>query len=140
MRQPAVAVSIVLACLMACSRKANPPPPPPDPRDLPANIDRIARDVLAETGVPSASVAAVSDGKVVYVHAYGNARLEPPTPAAPDMRYSIGSISKQLTAVAILLLAQDGKLKLDDPVGKYVPNLTRGDTVTIRQILSHTSG
>ncbi|HMG52525.1 MAG TPA: serine hydrolase domain-containing protein, partial [Kofleriaceae bacterium] len=100
----------------------------------------IANDVLAATGVPSASVAAVSDGKVVYVHAYGNARLEPATPATSAMRYSIGSISKQLTAVAILLLAQDGKLTLDDPVGKYVPNLTRGDAVTIRQILSHTSG
>jgi D-alanyl-D-alanine carboxypeptidase len=125
--------------LVACgSKKAT--PPPPDPKDLPANIDRIANEVLAATGVPSASVAAVSDGKVIYVHAYGNARLEPATPAKPEMRYSIGSISKQLTATAILLLAQDGKLTLDDPVGKYVPGLTRGDAITIRQILSHTSG
>jgi CubicO group peptidase (beta-lactamase class C family) len=56
------------------------------------------------------------------------------------MRYSIGSISKQFTAAAILLLEQQRKLSLDDPVGKYVPGLTRGDEVTIRQILSHTSG
>jgi CubicO group peptidase (beta-lactamase class C family) len=56
------------------------------------------------------------------------------------MRYSIGSISKQFTAAAILLLQEQGKLSLDDPVGKYVPGLTRGDEVTIRQILSHTSG
>jgi CubicO group peptidase (beta-lactamase class C family) len=56
------------------------------------------------------------------------------------MRYSIGSISKQFTAAAILLLQEEGKLTLDDPVGKYVPGLTRGDEVTIRQILSHTSG
>ena len=132
-----------LACLLAlasCGKRASKPPPPPDPKDLPANIDRIAGDVLAASGVPSASVAAVSDGKVVYVHAYGNARLDPVTPAKPEMRYSIGSISKQLTAAAVLLLAEDGKLTLDDPVGKYVPNLTRGDAVTIRQILSHTSG
>lgn len=128
--------------LSSCGRHESKPaaPPPLDPKDLPANIDRIAGDVLAATGVPSASVAAVSDGKVVYVHAYGNARLEPATPAAPAMRYSIGSISKQLTATAVLLLAQDGKLTLDDPVGNYVPNLTRGDAITIRQILSHTSG
>jgi len=131
----------VAACLtISCGKHKAAPPPPLDPKDLPANIDRIANDVLAATGVPSASLAAVSDGVVVYVHAYGNARLEPATPATPAMRYSIGSISKQLTAVAILLLAQDGALTLDDPVGKYVPNLTRGDAVTIRQILSHTSG
>ena len=133
------------ACLaagsMACGKHAGKSkPPPPDPKDIPANIDRIAGDVLAATGVPSASVAAVSEGKVVYVHAYGNARLTPATPAAPAMRYSIGSISKQLTAAAVLLLAEDGKLTLDDPVGKYVGNLTRGDAITIRQILSHTSG
>ncbi|HEY0484106.1 MAG TPA: serine hydrolase domain-containing protein [Kofleriaceae bacterium] len=146
MRRPAVAGSLsLIACLAACamscgSQKSRSKPPPPDPKDIPANIDRIAAEVLAETGVPSASVAAVTDGKVVYVHAYGNARLEPPTPAAPPMRYSIGSISKQLTAAAVLLLVEDGKLTLDDPVGKYVPNLTRGDAVTIRQILSHTSG
>jgi D-alanyl-D-alanine carboxypeptidase len=128
------------ACVTACGTRKAAPPPPPDPKDIPANIDRIASDVLAATGVPSASVAAVSDGKIVYVHAYGNARLEPATPATPAMRYSIGSISKQLTAVALLLLAEDGKLTLDDPVGKYVPDLTRGDAITIRQILSHTSG
>ena len=56
------------------------------------------------------------------------------------MRYSIGSISKQFTATAILLLQEQGKLSLDDPVAKYLPGLTRGDEVTIRQILSHTSG
>ena len=60
--------------------------------------------------------------------------------ATPEMRYSIGSISKQFTATAILLLQEQGKLSLDDPVGKYVPGLTRGNEVTIRQILSHTSG
>jgi CubicO group peptidase (beta-lactamase class C family) len=56
------------------------------------------------------------------------------------MRYSIGSISKQFTAAAILMLQEDGKLSLDDTVGKYIPGLTEGDKVTIRQILSHTSG
>jgi CubicO group peptidase (beta-lactamase class C family) len=103
-------------------------------------IDRIAVQVLEETGVPSASVAVVKGGKLVYAHAYGKARLEPANAATPEMRYSIGSISKQFTAAAILLLQEDGKLSLDDAVGKYVPGLTRGNEVTIRQILSHTSG
>jgi CubicO group peptidase (beta-lactamase class C family) len=103
-------------------------------------IDRIARQVLEQTGVPSASVAIVQHGKLVYTHAYGDARLQPRIPATPEMRYSIGSISKQFTAAAMLLLQEEGKLSLDDPVGKYLPGLTRGDEVTIRQILSHTSG
>jgi CubicO group peptidase (beta-lactamase class C family) len=107
-------------------------------------IDRIAAQVLEQTGVPSASVAVVQAGKLVYTHAYGSARLATPTtpavPATPQMRYSIGSISKQFTAATILMLQEEGKLSLDDPIGKYVPGLTRGGEVTIRQILSHTSG
>jgi len=108
--------------------------------DLKARVDRIAAQVLEQTGVPSASVAVVQHGKLAYTHAYGLARLDPRTPATPEMRYSIGSISKQFTAAAILLLQEQGKLSLDDTVGKYIPGLTEGDKVTIRQILSHTSG
>src|SRR6201996_6187935 len=108
--------------------------------DLRGKIDAVANKVLEDTGVPSASVAIVQKGQVVYTNAYGKARLEPPTPAAPQMRYSIGSISKQFTAASILLLEQQGKLSIDDPVSKYIPGLTRGDEVTIRMLLSHTSG
>lgn len=107
---------------------------------LRARVDLISTQVLQQTGVPSASVAVVKGGKLVYTHAYGLARLESAQPATPDMRYSIGSISKQFTAAAILLLQEDGKLSLDDAIGKYVPGLTRGNEVTIRQILSHTAG
>ncbi len=111
---------------------------------LSSRVDRIAAQVLDQTGVPSASVAVVKGGKLVYTHAYGQARLAtenaPAVAATPEMRYSIGSISKQFTAAAILLLQEDGKLSLDDAVGKYVPGLTRGHEVTIRQILSHTAG
>jgi CubicO group peptidase (beta-lactamase class C family) len=111
---------------------------------LRTRIDRIASQALAQSGVPSASVAVVQDGKLVYTQAYGSARLAtdktPAIPATPSMRYSIGSISKQFTAAAILMLQEEKKLSLDDPVGKYIPGLTRGNEVTIRQILSHTTG
>lgn len=107
---------------------------------LSRNIDSISSQVLRSSGVPSASVAVVKSGKLAYANAYGSAKLDPRVAATPDMRYAIGSISKQFTAVAALLLQQDGKLKLDDPVSKYVPGLTRGNDVTIRQLLSHTSG
>ena len=110
------------------------------PTEMQQKIDKVASDALAKTGVPSASVAVVRDGQIAYLHAYGHARLDPETPAKPEMRYSIGSISKQFTAAAILLLQEQGKLSLDDKVGKFIPNLTRANEVTIRQLLSHTSG
>jgi D-alanyl-D-alanine carboxypeptidase len=111
---------------------------------LKGRVDRIAAQVLEQTGVPSASVAVVQHGKLVYTHAYGDAHLAsatgPAVAATTEMRYSIGSISKQFTAAAVLMLQEEGKLSLDDAVGKYIPGLTEGDKVTIRQILSHTSG
>ena len=107
---------------------------------LRTNIDRIAHGVMEQRDIPSASIAVLEHGKLVFTHAYGNAHLDPDKAATPEMRYSIGSISKQFTAAAILLFQEQGKLSLDDAVGKYVPGLTRGDEVTIRQILSHTSG
>lgn len=103
-------------------------------------VDQIARQVLESTGVPSASIAIVKDGEIAYIQAYGNARLEPPIPARPEMRYSIGSISKQFTSAAILKLSEEHKLSLDDPVSRFFPTLTRANEVTIRELLSHTSG
>ncbi len=105
-----------------------------------AKIDSIAHDVLQTTGVPSASLAIVQDGQIVYAQAYGDARLDPKLPATPQMAYSIGSISKQFTATAVLMLQQQGKLSLDDKVGKWLPELTRANDITLRQVLSMTSG
>ena len=107
---------------------------------LRTQTDSIAHQVLQSTGVPSAGVAVVRNGLVAYANAYGNAGLAPRVAATPEIRYAIGSISKQFTAVAALLLQQEGKLRLDDPVSKYIPGLTRGNDVTVRMLLSHTSG
>ena len=112
----------------------------PTDATLGPKVDSVAAHVLQTTGVPSATVAVVTHGRLAYAKAYGAAKLEPRVAASADMRYGIGSISKQFTAAAILLLAQDGKLKLDDPVSRFVPGLTRGNEVTIREVLSHTSG
>src|SRR5256885_16727652 len=69
-------------------------------QDLGHDIDKAVAEILAKSGAPSASVAVVKDGKIAYVHAYGSARLEPPMPATPEMRYSIGSGSQPVTASA----------------------------------------
>jgi D-alanyl-D-alanine carboxypeptidase len=124
----------LLLCVSAFSALAQLPAP------IETAIDEAIRQALAENGGPSASVAIVKDGKVAYARAYGDARLEPKTPAQPAMRYKIASNSKQITATAILLLAEEGKLSLDDPVARFLPSLTRAGDVTIRELLSHTSG
>lgn len=110
------------------------------PAGLSSQIDKTVAEVLARTGAPSASIAVVRDGKIAYVHAYGTANLEARTPATPEMRYSIGSISKQFTAAAVLMLAEEGKLSLDDRVVRTLPELTRAGDVSLRQLLSMTSG
>jgi D-alanyl-D-alanine carboxypeptidase len=108
--------------------------------EIEAKVAAIADTVLHETGVPSASVGIVQDGKVVYTRAFGLARTLPPLPASTDMAYPIGSISKQFTATALLLLQQQGKLSINDPVAKYFPELTRANDVKLRNLMTMTSG
>ncbi len=103
-------------------------------------IDGSMRAWLARTGAPSVSIAVVKGGALAYAHAYGQARLSPDRPADTSTRYAVDSVSKAFTATAILLLQQQNKLHLDDPVSRYIPGLSGGDTVTIRQLLGHTAG
>jgi D-alanyl-D-alanine carboxypeptidase len=102
-------------------------------------IDAAVTRILKASEVPSASIAVITDGKLDYAHAYGDQRLDGST-ATTAARYPLASISKQFTAAAILLLVEDGKMSLDDKVAKYLPTLTGAETVTIRELLSHTSG
>ncbi len=104
-----------------------------------ARIDQLVTKTLADTGVPSASIALVRDGKIVLAKAYGTAS---PTlgRARPDLAYQIASNSKQFTAMALLLLEDEGKLSLDDKVSKWVPGISGGDRIALRQLLSHTAG
>ncbi len=103
-------------------------------------VDAAVAGVLGRTGVPSAEVGLVQNGRVVYTAAFGQARLAPPLAATPAMHYPVGSISKQFTAACVLLLQQDGKLSIEDPVARWFPELTRANEVTLRMLLSHTSG
>ena len=108
--------------------------------DTKTAVDAAIREVVVKTGVPSASVGVVLGGKIVFTQAYGDAKLKPELKATTAMSYPVGSISKQFTATCILLLQEDGKLSLDDTVGKWFPQLTRANEVTLRELLSHTSG
>ncbi len=110
------------------------------PAPLSAKVRAAVTDVMKRTGVPSAAVGIVRDGRIEYVAAFGDARLSPPMPATPAMHYAVGSISKQFTVAAVMLLQQEGKLSVDDPVSKWFPELTRANEVTLRNLMSHTSG
>ncbi len=103
-------------------------------------LDQKISATLAAYGAPSVSVAIVQDGSLSYAKAFGYANLAKHAHAETSTRYAVGSISKQFTVAAILLAQEQGKLSLDDKVGKYLPDLTRANEVTIRQLLSHTSG
>jgi CubicO group peptidase (beta-lactamase class C family) len=103
-----------------------------------SQIDQLVTATLSNTGVPSAEIAIVRDGKLVLDKAYGKANEG--LPARPDLPYQIASNSKQFTAMALLLLDDEGKLSIDDKVAKYFPDISGADRITIRQLLSHTSG
>jgi CubicO group peptidase (beta-lactamase class C family) len=93
------------------------------------------------SGTPGASIAVIENGKIIYSKGYGSANLEYGVPNTPATVFHLASVSKQFTGFAIYLLAQDGKLSLDDDVRKYVPKLHDfGKVITIRQLLHHTSG
>jgi D-alanyl-D-alanine carboxypeptidase len=107
---------------------------------LAASADAAATEWLASTGAPSVSIAIVQHGALVYAQAYGHAIETPLHPATAATRYDLDSVSKEFTATAILLLAQEGKLSLEDPLRKWIPNLGVAAGVTLRQVLTHTSG
>lgn len=93
------------------------------------------------TDAPGCALGVYRHGTTLYARGYGMASLELGVPITPRTVFDVGSVSKQFTAMSILLLAKDGKLSIDDAVRKYVPELPAyADRVTIRQLLSHTSG
>jgi CubicO group peptidase (beta-lactamase class C family) len=94
-----------------------------------------------KAGAPGSMILVVQDGKQLVKKAYGMANLELSVPLRTDHAFAIGSVTKQFTAVAILQLVQNGKLSLSDDIRKYIPFFdTHGKTITIENLLTHTSG
>ena len=102
-------------------------------------VDALMRNYAG--GVPGAAVLVLRDRQPVVRASYGLADLETDTPATAETNYRLASVTKQFTAASILLLAEDGRLKLDDRGHKWLPSLPKAaETVTIRHLLTHTSG
>ena len=105
-----------------------------------AEVDGLFAD-FNRPGVPGASMMAIRDGKAVCRRAYGMADLEAGTAATTATNYRLASVTKQFTAMAILMLMERGRLSLDDPLTKFFPDYPAyGKAITVRQMLTHTSG
>ena len=103
-------------------------------------IDADVEAILRRTGTPGATILVAKHGQVIYRHAYGVVDRKSRRPATADTEYEIGSITKQFTAAAIVQLEEAGKLHLDDKLSTYLPDAPHAAEVTLRQLLSHTSG
>ena len=112
---------------------------PPD--DLEEFVDSVAGAVIESGESVGLSVGIAKGDERWFAKGYGLANLELKAPATAKSVYRIGSITKQFTAAAVLLLVEDGKLSLDDPLTRFLPDYpTQGHEVTVRQLLQHTSG
>jgi CubicO group peptidase (beta-lactamase class C family) len=137
MRRPACAVALYL--LLVPPARAQDAPALPKTFDLDAVDAYVAGQVRAK-GFVGLSVAVMRDGRVVFAKGYGKRSLEKGLPVEPETSFAIGSITKQFTCACVFLLAEEGKLSVDDPVAKYFPGLTRARDITLRDLMNHTSG
>jgi CubicO group peptidase (beta-lactamase class C family) len=103
-------------------------------------VDDIGVRAIRDGRAPGLAIGIVEDGRVVYARGFGYAKVDTRAHFDPDTQTYAGEVSRPFTAAALLLLEQDGKLKLDDKIGKYIPELTVGKDVTIEQLLRQTSG
>ena len=105
-----------------------------------AKVRAVAGKAVADRLTPGLQVCVRRHGKVVFSEGFGKADLEWGAPMTPTSVCRIGSVSKQFTAAAVLLLAQDGKLSLDDTLSRFFPDFPNAERLTLRRMLSHTAG
>jgi CubicO group peptidase (beta-lactamase class C family) len=130
-------LGVVLAGVLLASPLACPESLPPD---VTAKVDKVF-ETWDKPDSPGCAVGVYKDGQIVYKRGYGMANLNDDVPITPVTVFHVASMSKQFTAASILLLAQQGKLSLDDDVHKYIPELSEfGERITLRNLLHHTSG
>lgn len=137
--QARLKVVIITFILLINSFSAAAQKRPPD-TDAARAIDELLTKTF-KADEPGAAVIVVRDGKVIHRKGYGKANMELGVAIEPDMVFRLGSITKQFTAVAILMLAERGKLSTSDEITKFLPNYpTKGHKITIEHLLTHTSG
>ena len=135
---PAIATAIVAA---GTSRPHADAPGTQSPDSVRSAIDRTLEAPIKEGKVAGASISVMRRGETIISKSYGSADLELDVPMPSDASFEIGSVTKQFTAASILLLAERGRLSVDDDVTKHLPDYpTHGQHIAIRHLLTHTSG
>ncbi len=141
------ALALALA-LAACSTPAERPEAPvarkpvrvsTPPIDV-GTIDSTIARIVADKHLVGVSVGVMQDGKVVLAKGYGLRSLAPVESVTPTTRFAIGSVTKEFTCSAALLLAEDGKLSMSDPVAKYAPTATRAKDISLLDLGQHVTG
>jgi len=153
-----VVVAVLLACGGEPSTPSVSPVTPPAQQEIPitgaqvpgmGSYDKIVSDLMRKYAIPGGAVAVVRDGKLIYARGFGYADVENKTPVQPDALFRIASVSKPITAVAIMKLVEEGKLTLDARVAPLIAHLTpaqgatvdpRWEQITIKHLLNHTAG
>ena len=104
-------------------------------------IDQYVKSEMARQKIPGLSLAIVRNGKISTLRTYGFANLEHQVPVTPETIFQSGSIGKQFTAAAVMILVQEGKVSLEDKITKYFPDAPDSwKNITVRHLLTHTSG
>jgi D-alanyl-D-alanine carboxypeptidase len=134
-----VALTLVVAGMIAAQVRSAEPPKPPETFDL-AAIDSYVAGQVHDKGYVGLSLAIARDGQIVFAKGYGKSSLEPAADVGVDTSFAIGSITKQFTCACIFMLAEEGKLSVQDPVSKYYPGLARAADITLYDLMSHVSG
>ncbi len=140
MRTAVALAGLAFACRTPGPAKPGDPGPAAPTKLDPAAIDTWLAAEVKKRGVTGISVLVVHEGATVFAKGYGTKQLGTQAPIDQDTPFHIGSVGKQLTCAAVMLLAEDGKLKLSDPVGKYYPNLVRANDITLEDLGAHMSG
>ena len=128
-------VKLLVAALAACSAAQAAPLDPAVAKQIDEVVARVGKDRL-----PGAVVLVARNGETVFRKAYGWADIDKRQPMNAAVQMPIGSVTKQFTAAAIMLLADEGKLSLNDPVTRHLPDFAQLRDVSIEQLLTHTSG
>ena len=139
-RHPLALITLALLCCSPAALLAEQPVAAAAFEREASRIDALLRETYPQ-GQPGAAVIVTKDGETVFRRAYGMANLELGVALQPDMVFRLGSITKQFTAAAILLLEQQGKLSVGDLLSKHLPGYpVHGHPITIEHLLTHTSG
>ena len=129
------------AILLSCAVLSSRPVAPQNPASLNEKVDTLVRGEMQRQRIPGLSLGVYRDGKIVKAQGYGMADLEWDAPVKPDTLFQSGSVGKQFTATAIMMLVEEGKVGLDDSVQKYFPDAPESwKNIHIRNLLTHTSG